>query len=178
MPHLSPSPPAECNCTVDDFRELVKSVDEDISAVVVGADESFSYRKLCIASIAIQRGAAFVVTNGDTFDRIGNLLMPGTGALSAAISASTDKMPSVITGKPYSFLIETLRKKYGVDFSKTLVVGDRLDTDIAMGRNAEAAICCHVLTGVSTLQDAATAYANQSNCAPHVCIQSISSLLD
>lgn len=171
-------PPSEANCTVDDFRELVKSVDEDISAVVVGADESFSYRKLCIASIAIQRGAALVVTNGDTYDRIGNLLMPGTGALSAAISASTGKMPSVITGKPYSFLIDTLRKKYGVDFSKTLVVGDRLDTDIAMGRNADAAICCHVLTGVSTLQDAATAYANQSSCAPHMCIQSISSLLD
>ena len=61
-------------------------------------------------------------------------MMPGAGAVAAAVETATGKAPEIYAGKPSAFLLELLRGN-GVDMARTLVVGDRLDTDVAFGRS-------------------------------------------
>lgn len=56
-----------------------------VGAVVVGLDTCFGFRQLCMASAYIQKGAHFLGTNPDVADRVGSLLMPGTGPILASI---------------------------------------------------------------------------------------------
>ncbi|CAM9790059.1 unnamed protein product, partial [Hapterophycus canaliculatus] len=142
-------PPA--GMTEDEFRE--NEHDPEVGAVVVGLDTSFGFRQMCVASSYIQKGAHFVGTNPDVADRVGSLLMPGTGPILASIQTASGVMP-VVVGKPNPLLIRQLMDQYGLTASKTLMVGDRLDTDIMFG-NAGGVSSALVLTGVSEISDVA-----------------------
>jgi 4-nitrophenyl phosphatase len=121
------------------------------AAVVVGMDRSFSYKTLAAAQAAIRGGALFVATNRDaTFPTLHGLL-PGAGAIVAAVASASEREP-VLMGKPGPALAETLAVVTGVPGSATLLVGDRLSTDIAMGRDA-GMITALVLTGVTSKDD-------------------------
>ena len=135
-------------CTETDWEEL----DPDCAAVIVGQDTSFTYAKLAYASLAIQRGAKFVATNPDAGDAIGPGLMPGAGAIVAAVEKACGVAPEIYAGKPSAFLLELLKGNH-VDMTRTLVVGDRLDTDIAFGRAGGAGATVLTLTGVCGLED-------------------------
>lgn len=137
-------------CTETDWEEL--DVDPDCAAVIVGQDTSFTYAKLAYASLAIQRGAKFVATNPDAGDAIGPGLMPGAGAIVAAVEKACGVAPEIYAGKPSAFLLELLKGNH-VDMTRTLVVGDRLDTDIAFGRAGGAGATVLTLTGVCGLED-------------------------
>jgi phosphoglycolate phosphatase len=137
-------------CTETDWEEL--DIDPDCAAVIVGQDTSFTYAKLAYASLAIQRGAKFVATNPDAGDAIGPGLMPGAGALVAAVEKACGVAPEIYAGKPSAFLLELLKGNH-VDMTRTLVVGDRLDTDIAFGRAGGAGATVLTLTGVCGLED-------------------------
>ena len=132
-------------CTEADWEELI--VDEDVGAVIVGQDVAFTYAKLAYASLAIQRGATFVATNPDAGDAIGPGLMPGAGAIVAAVEKASGVAPEMYAGKPSAFLLELLKGNY-VDMARTLVVGDRLDTDVAFGKAGEPASPCSPSRGV------------------------------
>ena len=137
-------------CTETDWEEL--DIDPDCAAVIVGQDTSFTYAKLAYASLAIQRGAKFVATNPDAGDDIGPGLMPGAGAIVAAVEKACGVAPEIYAGKPSAFLLELLKGNH-VDMTRTLVVGDRLDTDIAFGRAGGAGATVLTLTGVCGLED-------------------------
>ena len=137
-------------CTEADWEEL--DIDPDCAAVIVGQDTSFTYAKLAYASLAIQRGAKFVATNPDAGDAIGPGLMPGAGAIVAAVEKACGVAPEIYAGKPSAFLLELLKGNH-VDMTRTLVVGDRLDTDIAFGRAGGAGATVLTLTGVCGLED-------------------------
>ena len=137
-------------CTETDWEEL--DIDPDCAAVIVGQDTSFTYAKLAYASLAIQRGAKFVATNPDAGDAIGPGLMPGAGAIVAAVEKACGVAPEIYAGKPSAFLLELLKGNH-VDMTRTLVVGDRLDTDIACGRAGGAGATVLTLTGVCGLED-------------------------
>ena len=137
-------------CTETDWEEL--DIDPDCAAVIVGQDTSFTYAKLAYASLASQRGAKFVATNPDAGDAIGPGLMPGAGAIVAAVEKACGVAPEIYAGKPSAFLLELL-KGNRVDMTRTLVVGDRLDTDIAFGRAGGAGATVLTLTGVCGLED-------------------------
>lgn len=67
-----------------------------VGAVVVGLDTSFGFRQMCMASAYIQKGAHFLGTNPDVADRVGSLLMPGTGPILSSIrTASGVRTPPV-----------------------------------------------------------------------------------
>jgi glycerol-1-phosphatase len=118
-----------------------------VDLVVVGIDDDFTYARLRTASVLVQRGAKLVATNADrTFPAAGGELWPGAGALVAALEASTGVKAEVI-GKPYAPLFEAALRRSGG--STPLVIGDRLDTDIA-GANALGWDSMLVLSGVST----------------------------
>jgi HAD superfamily hydrolase (TIGR01457 family) len=120
-----------------------------VDHVVIGLDVEATYAKLRTACVLVQRGAHLVATNADPSFPAERALWPGAGALLAVVTATTGAMAEIV-GKPHPPLFEAARKRAGA--STPLVVGDRLDTDIA-GAEALGWDSLLVLTGVSTRQD-------------------------
>lgn len=121
------------------------------AAVAVGADHGLSFPALAAAQAAIMGGAIFVATNLDPTFPTPDGLIPGAGAVVAAVATAAQSEP-VLMGKPGLALAEILATVTGVPSSETLFVGDRLDTDIAMGR-AAGMITALVMTGVTSAAD-------------------------
>jgi 4-nitrophenyl phosphatase len=119
--------------------------------VVSGLDMGATYAKLKIAALAIRAGARFVGTNPDLTLPTEEGLVPGAGSLQALLTAATDVTPLVI-GKPEPTMLHAAIDILKADPQHTLVIGDRLDTDIA-GAAAAGLASALVLTGVSTLND-------------------------
>ncbi|KAG5116245.1 hypothetical protein JHK84_042358 [Glycine max] len=97
----------------------------------------------------------------------------GAGCMVAAICGSTQKEP-VVAGKPSTFMMEFLLKKFNVSCSKMCTVGDRLDTDVLFGQNAGCKTLL-VLSGCTTqsaLQDPS------NNIQPDYYTSKISDMLD
>ena len=134
------------------MRVVDYSDEAAIDYVVVGWDRSFTYQKLTEAHLAIGRGARFVATNRDaTYPNAGGRTLPGSGALVAAVEACTGVTPFTV-GKPETYALDLILRQAGCAPPDCLVVGDRLDTDIAVGLRAGTATAL-VLTGVSTRAD-------------------------
>ena len=119
-------------------------LDAGPEVVLVGLDRGITYAKLRDAGLAIQRGAALLATNGDTTFPAEDGLWPGAGAILAAVVATTAVTPEVL-GKPAPAIFRSALARVGG--VHPLVVGDRLDTDIA-GAAALGWDCLLVLTGV------------------------------
>ncbi len=120
--------------------------------VVVGLDFNVTYDRLRIATLRIREGAAFIGTNGDRTFPTPEGLVPGNGALLAAISTATDVQP-IIIGKPGTAMFEVALERLGTTPQNTLMVGDRLETDILGGVNAGMPTVL-VLTGTTTAEQA------------------------
>ncbi|XP_041061813.1 glycerol-3-phosphate phosphatase [Carcharodon carcharias] len=128
-------------------------LDPAVGAVLVGFDEHFTYMKLCRATRYLQNPACiFLATNTDTLLPLEGGGVPGTGCLVKAIEAASNRTAHVI-GKPSTFMLECMVKEHGINPSRTVMVGDRLDTDILMGSNCGLRTIL-TLTGVSTLEEA------------------------
>jgi 4-nitrophenyl phosphatase len=127
------------------------------AAVVVGMDRGVSFDSLARAQAAIMAGALFVATNPDATFPTPQGLVPGAGAIVAAVATAAGREP-VFMGKPGLALAETLKAITGIPSSQTLFVGDRLSTDIAMGR-AAGMVTALVMTGVTSVADLETARA-------------------
>jgi 4-nitrophenyl phosphatase len=119
--------------------------------VCVGLDQDLTYDKLKVACLAIRRGAAFIATNPDRTLPTEAGLVPGCGAILAALQTCTDARPVVI-GKPSATMIDLLIERLGVSKPETAIIGDRLDTDIEAGAAAGITTVL-VLTGVHHLSD-------------------------
>jgi 4-nitrophenyl phosphatase len=121
-------------------------------AVVVGLDRNLTYEKLMRAALLIRAGAPFIATNPDRTLPMPQGLIPGAGSIVAAVQAATDQEP-VMIGKPKPVMYQVALERMGVRPEETLVVGDRLETDIA-GAQELGCRTALVLSGVSTLTQA------------------------
>jgi HAD superfamily hydrolase (TIGR01450 family) len=121
--------------------------------VLVGGAEHFTYADLRDAALALQRGAEFLCTSRDPTYPQADGMWPGTGATVAALEYATGRTAAVV-GKPEPQLFLTALDRLGD--GSTLVIGDRLDTDVAAAGRAglDAAL---VLTGGVTAEVAAAA---------------------
>ena len=128
----------------------VRRYDDDPVAVVQGLSTTIGWPDLAEAALAIRAGALWVAANVDPTLPTERGLLPGNGSLVAALRAATDAEPRV-AGKPAPQLFQDAVARG--DFRASLVVGDRLDTDIE-GANAAKLPSLMVLTGVSTARDA------------------------
>ncbi|MFV9503671.1 MAG: HAD-IIA family hydrolase [Oscillochloridaceae bacterium umkhey_bin13] len=143
---------------MDGLREALLAdghfvLDEHLPELVVqGADFNLTYETLRRATLFIRGGATYIATNPDTTFPAEEGLIPGAGAVMAALVAATEAKPVVI-GKPAPTMFTVAAELLGVDPAATLVIGDRLDTDIA-GANAAGMPSVMVLTGVSTQAEA------------------------
>jgi len=126
--------------------------DYPIDAVAVGHDVAMNFRKLCIADNLLLRNpnALFVATNEDSFDLVGSdrRHIAGNGCTVKALEYCS-KRKAVCVGKPSDMLAKLIIEEHGIDPSRTLFVGDRLDTDILFGKN-NGMKSLLVMTGVTT----------------------------
>ncbi len=125
---------------------------EAVAAVVVGFDRQLTWSKLAEACLAIAQGARFVGTNPDPSFPTERGLVPGNGAILAALETATNISPTVI-GKPEPYLFDLALARLGTDPGSTLVLGDRLETDILGGVQVGAATAL-MLTGVTSEEEA------------------------
>jgi 4-nitrophenyl phosphatase len=139
---------------IDDALTPDPYLEHQPAAVVVGLDRSFTYERLYLANKAIRGGSLFVATNGDVTLPTEEGLVPGCGSIVAAIAASTGQEP-IVVGKPETAMLLMCIEQMGADVDETVVVGDRLDTDILSGNRA-GMLTALMLTGVSTVDEVAT----------------------
>ncbi|KAM5153092.1 glycerol-3-phosphate phosphatase [Mantella aurantiaca] len=175
IPHLGHGPDPVTG-GMKDWAAL--SRDSEVKAVVVGFDEHFSYMKLNRALQYLQDpDCLFIATNTDTrLPLEGGRTIPGTGCLVRAVETAAHRKAQVI-GKPSSFLYDCVVKECGLDPSRTVMVGDRLDTDIQMGSTCGIHTLL-TLTGFSTLEDAKAYQSSGSlSLVPDFYVDSVADLL-
>ncbi|CAM4017049.1 TIGR01457 family HAD-type hydrolase [Alkalicoccus chagannorensis] len=119
--------------------------------VVIGIDREITYEKLAAACLFIRDGAAFIVTNADKAIPTERGLMPGNGALAAAVETSTGQAPVVI-GKPEEPLTTTAMASLNLPKEQVVLVGDNYDTDISAGF-AAGIDTLMVLTGLTSREE-------------------------
>jgi 4-nitrophenyl phosphatase len=117
-------------------------------AVVMGLDRGVNFQKLVEATLLIRGGVPFYATNTDKTFPTPRGQIPGAGAWAAVITTATNVEP-IVAGKPFPFLMDLSLEKLGTTNGETLVIGDRLETDIAAGQ-AVGCLTALVLSGVST----------------------------
>jgi HAD superfamily hydrolase (TIGR01450 family) len=126
-------------------------------AVVQGHSTETGWINLAEAALAIRAGALWVAANVDATLPTERGLLPGNGSMVAALKAATNAEPQV-AGKPSPTLMTDALARG--DFRAPLVVGDRLNTDIA-GANAAGLPSLMVLSGVNSARDAVHAMREQ-----------------
>jgi 4-nitrophenyl phosphatase len=124
----------------------------EAQAVVMGIDRGINFDKVAEATLLVRNGIQFYGTNTDATFPTPRGEIPGSGAWISIITTATGIHP-IIAGKPFPFLMELSLEKLGTKKEETLVIGDRLETDIAAGQ-AVGCPCALVLSGVSTKEEA------------------------
>ena len=119
--------------------------------VIVGWDTELTYDKLRIASLALHAGAVFIATNYDATFPAPDGLWPGAGSIVAALETAVGRQ-ALVVGKPNVYMMQAALSQTGGKADKTLMIGDRLETDILGGWRAGMDTCL-VLTGVATRDD-------------------------
>ncbi len=145
--------PALVRAVVDSSGGGFQWDDRDPDWVVVGIDFGLTYEKLKVAALALRKGAKFVATNGDAAFPSPEGLIPGNGAIVAALRTATGVDP-IILGKPEPTLFEVALERLGARPEEVLMVGDNLATDVA-GAKRLGMLSALILTGVSSQVDLA-----------------------
>lgn len=140
---------------------------EDVACVVVAYDSELTYKKLIhTCQLLSTMDVPFYATNPDLCCPIDFGFIPDCGAICEMIKSSTQKTPLYL-GKPSKEVVEVCLKDSGFTKEETLVVGDRLYTDIACGINASVDTCV-VYTGEATPQEVAETEFKPTYCFPDV----------
>ncbi|WP_101297775.1 HAD-IIA family hydrolase [Halegenticoccus soli] len=110
---------------------------EAVDVAVVSVDRRFDYERLTEAlSVLSDDGVAFIGTDPDVTIPTADGLIPGSGAIIHAVSGVVGRTPDRVLGKPSATARRMVLDRLGVPPEECLVVGDRLDTDIALGERA------------------------------------------
>jgi phosphoglycolate/pyridoxal phosphate phosphatase family enzyme len=140
--------------------------------VVVSFDRTFDYAKLNAAYRAVKlHGAVIVATNPDPYCPTPDGGLPDCAAMLAAIEACTGTRAEAVLGKPSHYMVDTLLERLGVPAGDTAMVGDRLNTDMAMAEQT-GMIGVLVLSGATTARDV-----EQSEVRPRYVIDDLRQLL-
>lgn len=148
--------------------EVMQNGQDEPDAVVVGFDTELIYRHLCECAWWISQGKPFIATHPDLVCPT-NLptVLVDCGAVCACLEAATGRKVQAVPGKPDPRMLEGIMRRLGLEPQQTMMVGDRVYTDVAMAHNANA-IGVLVLTGEATRADAEAA-----DKAPHFVLESI-----
>lgn len=119
--------------------------------VVLGETISYSFDQITTAVRLIGKGARFVATNPDIVGPTEHGAVPACGAVAAMISAATGVQPYFV-GKPNPFMMRSALRELGAHSEDTVMIGDRMDTDIVAGLESGMETIL-VLSGVTTQED-------------------------
>ena len=145
--------------------------DPRVRWVVIAFDRTFDYAKLNIALQAVRQGARLIATNPDRTCPTEDGEIPDCAGMTAAVEAVTGHAVEVIVGKPSPIILEVALERLGVAAGECVIVGDRLETDMMMGKRHGLATVL-VLSGVTREGDAGIA-----ETAPDLVVASIRDLV-
>lgn len=126
--------------------------DDDPDYAVLGFDTTLTYNKLWKLCDLVVAGKPYLATHPDINCPIKGGFMPDTGAMIALIETSTGRRPDLIIGKPNRLIVEAAAARLGVPVEEIAMVGDRLYTDIALGKTAGITTVL-VLSGETKMED-------------------------
>ncbi|RKX41637.1 MAG: TIGR01457 family HAD-type hydrolase [Verrucomicrobia bacterium] len=125
--------------------------DVDPDYVIVGESRNYTYENILRAVKFVQQGAKLIGTNPDLTGPTEQGIVPATGALISPIEQATGNT-AYFVGKPNPLMMRTALKKLGCQREDTVIVGDRMDTDIVAGVESEIATVL-VLSGVTSREE-------------------------
>ena len=128
---------------------------ESAEVVVVSFDRTFDYAKLHAAFRAVGAGAVIVATNPDRFCPTPEGGLPDCAAMLAAVEACTGVSAEAVVGKPSPQMVAAMLDRLAMPTEDVLIVGDRLETDVRMAREAGVDVAL-VISGATTRTAAAT----------------------
>jgi arabinose operon protein AraL len=126
--------------------------DARVRWVVIAFDRTFSYAKLNTALQAVRTGARLIATNPDRTCPVEGGEIPDCAGMTAAVEAVTGQRVEAIVGKPSPIMVQVALAALGVAAGEAVIVGDRLETDIVMGKSLGLATVL-VLSGVTRPDD-------------------------
>jgi NagD protein len=138
--------------------------------VVVGDTRSYSYEKIEQAVNLVIKGAKLIGTNSDVTGPVEDGIAPSTRALMAPIELATGRSAYYV-GKPNPLMMRIALKKLGCSREETIIIGDRMDTDIIAGIESEIDTVL-VLSGITTLKAA-----DKFPYRPHYILDGVNDLL-
>jgi len=124
----------------------MNNIDPDY--VVMGETRTYSYEKITQAVKLVNKGARLIGTNPDLTGPVEDGIVPATKALIAPIEMATGKKAYYV-GKPNPLMMRIALKKLGCRVEDTIIIGDRMDTDIQAGIESEIDTAL-VLSGITT----------------------------
>ena len=130
---------------------ITTELEDDIFGVVISNDTELTFKKLDDISILLGKGVEYIATNPDWVCPTWYGYAPDCGSFAEMLKRATGRMPRFI-GKPRPEMLLLAMEKYGYKKEETLMIGDRLYTDIAAGYNA-GVDTVFVLSGEGTLKD-------------------------
>src|SRR6267142_939211 len=146
--------------------------DERVRWVVIAFDRTFDYAKLNVALQAVKQGARLIATNPDRTCPVEGGEIPDCAGMIAAVEAVTGTTVEVIVGKPSPIILEVALARLAVPAADAVMVGDRIETDIVMGKRGGLATVL-VLSGITRADDPRIA-----EVAPDAVVRSIGELMD
>jgi NagD protein len=126
--------------------------DRDPDYVVLGETRTYSFTSITTAIRLIEQGARFIATNPDATGPSREGSLPATGSVAALIEKATGHRPYFV-GKPNPLMMRSALNTLGAHSEATLMIGDRMDTDVRSGLEAGLRTIL-VLTGISTPETA------------------------
>lgn len=154
------------------LRDVGYSEDSsDPDYVVLGETWDYSFRELTTAVRLIDRGCPIVVTNPETYGTTAEGSTPGTGAMAALIESATGVKPYFV-GKPNAVMIRDALNALGAHSKSTVMIGDRMDTDVVAG--VEAGVETILVLSGFTQRDDVARYPYQ----PSRIVNSVADLVD
>ncbi len=145
--YLVGTPPLEHEMAAYGF-ELVQ---DDPDFAVLGFDMTLTYEKLRKLCGFVRKGVPYIATHPDINCPTKDGFIPDIGAMIELVAASTGRRPDVIVGKPHPPVVEALVEKTGFPVDQLGMIGDRLYTDIALGKAGLTTVL--VLTGETKIGD-------------------------
>lgn len=126
---------------------------EEIDIVIIGFDRELNYRKIENLSeiLSLNPNCGYIATNPDKVCPTVFGYVPDCGSIAEMINCAVNRMPRFI-GKPEPLMAELAMKRFGYSEEETMIIGDRLYTDIACGKNA-GIDTCFVLSGEGLEED-------------------------
>ncbi|WP_231860407.1 HAD-IIA family hydrolase [Bacillus sp. OxB-1] len=142
----------------EEFHQLSLTITEnplEATHVLVGLDRSFTYEKLNLAVMAVRNGANIIVTNPDPSCPVPGGVMADTLSIAKAIEVASGQEITDVVGKPSLFFGERMLGQLNIERERCLIIGDRLETDILLGKINQFPTCL-VLTGIARKEDIET----------------------